>query len=182
VLDPPRRRESQSFTHSGTIAAANAADPSARIHISASACLHGNFLLGHVHLCPASASLTTTRYGVAPEPWHSTQIKPSPAASVGHVDGLSSFSRGRERRLIRSECLDSLKRKRHLCFIAVQSLNSAKHWAVHAERILAEGEICRIGTRDWTFKTAARDFGFRTQIPVSQRTTTSFTTYRGTCF
>src|SRR6185369_10670645 len=50
VVDVPRLRESQAFTHSGTAAGANVADLSARIHISASECLHGNFLLGHVHL------------------------------------------------------------------------------------------------------------------------------------
>jgi hypothetical protein len=60
-FDVPRLRESQSFTQSGTVAAEKAADLSARIHMSASACLHGNFLLGHVHLYPTSASFTTTR-------------------------------------------------------------------------------------------------------------------------
>jgi hypothetical protein len=64
-FDVPRLRESQSFTQSGAVAAANAADLSARIHMSAGACLHGNFLLGQVHLYPASATLSTTRYGVA---------------------------------------------------------------------------------------------------------------------
>jgi hypothetical protein len=57
----PRLRESQSFTQSGTAAGTNVADLSARIHMRASECLHGNFLLGQVHLYPASASLITTR-------------------------------------------------------------------------------------------------------------------------
>jgi len=91
VADGPRRRESQSFTHSGTGAGANEADLSARIHISAKACLQGNFRLGQVHLYPASASLTATRYGVAPEPWHSPHRRPSPCARVGQEDGLSNF-------------------------------------------------------------------------------------------
>lgn len=46
----PRRLPSQSFTHSGTVPDAKATLPSARIHISASECLHGNLRLGHVHL------------------------------------------------------------------------------------------------------------------------------------
>src|SRR5215467_4887559 len=91
AADGPRRRESQSFTHSGTGAGANKADLSARIHISAKACLHGNFRLGQVHLYPASSSLTATRYGVAPEPWHSPHSRPSPSARVGQEDGLSNF-------------------------------------------------------------------------------------------
>src|SRR5262249_44157142 len=91
VADGPRRRESQSFTHSGTGAGAKEADLSARIHISAKACLQGNFRLGQVHLYPASASFTTTRYGVAPEPWHSPHKMPSPPARVGQEDGLSNF-------------------------------------------------------------------------------------------
>src|SRR5262249_31745649 len=91
AADGPRRRESQSFTHSGTGAGANKEDFSARIHISAKACLHGNFRLGQVHLYPASASLTATRYGVAPEPWHSPHRRPSPSARVGQEDGLSNF-------------------------------------------------------------------------------------------
>src|SRR5215467_13254178 len=91
VADGPRRRASQSFTHSGTGAGANEADLSARIHISARACLQGNFRLGQVHLYPASSSLTATRYGVAPEPWHSPQRRPSPCARVGQEDGLSNF-------------------------------------------------------------------------------------------
>src|SRR5437660_10124986 len=90
-FDVPRLRESQSFTQSGTDAEAKAAGLSARIHMSASACLQGNFLLGHVHLYPAAASLITTRYGVAPEPWHSPQASPSPSANVGQEDGFSNF-------------------------------------------------------------------------------------------
>src|SRR4029077_7332190 len=87
----PRLRESQSLTQSGTVAGANATERSARIHMSASACLQGNFLLGHVHLYPASASLITTRYGVAPEPCHSPQASLSPTAKVGQLDGFSNF-------------------------------------------------------------------------------------------
>jgi hypothetical protein len=47
---PGRRRATQSSTHWGGDARAKAGAPSARIHMSASTCLHGNLRLGQVHL------------------------------------------------------------------------------------------------------------------------------------
>jgi len=51
-------------------------------------CLQGNFRLGQVHLYPASVSETMTRYGDAPEPWHSPQITSESEESPDHPLGL----------------------------------------------------------------------------------------------
>src|SRR5208337_1260390 len=80
------RAVSQLAAHSGGSPTSSFTDPSAQSSSRASACLHGNFLLGQEHRYAGPVRSTTVRYGVTALPRHSPHSAPGPAAPAsGHA-------------------------------------------------------------------------------------------------
>lgn len=74
-----RRPSSHSPAQSGTSPAGRADSPDAQTSSSPSACLHGNFRLGQLHLYAGPVMSITVRYGLLPLPLHCPHTAPEPS-------------------------------------------------------------------------------------------------------
>lgn len=74
-----RRSASHSPAQSGTSLAGRADSPDAQTSSSPSACLHGNFRLGQLHLYAGPVMSITVTYGLLPLPLHCPHTAPEPS-------------------------------------------------------------------------------------------------------